>query len=112
MLTGSWVHCNDAKLELTSIDKVMSSQAYILFYTQYPPISKPWQQQQAQKEAAEASTSDNATEGVRLFDEKADEDITFNYQNSTIPKFLELKRKLSGDHSGRMTLKKRKSTVW
>nr|CAB3267566.1 ZF(UBP)-3 zinc finger protein 3 [Phallusia mammillata] len=29
-----WVHCNDSNLELCSIDDVMQSQAYILFYTQ------------------------------------------------------------------------------
>ncbi|XP_039262581.2 ubiquitin carboxyl-terminal hydrolase 44-like [Styela clava] len=29
-----WVHCNDSNLELRSIEDVMMSQAYILFYTQ------------------------------------------------------------------------------
>lgn len=28
-----WVHCNDSNLELCSIEDVMASQAYILFYS-------------------------------------------------------------------------------
>ena len=30
---GFWVHCNDARLELCSIEDVTACQAYILFYT-------------------------------------------------------------------------------
>ena len=115
LFTGSWVHCNDAKMETTSIDKVMSSQAYILFYTQRPPaISNPQvaEGNVNKTSTTPASSASQVAKGLRLFDQKADEEITFNYQNSTIPKFLELKRKLSGDHSGRMVLKKRKSTLW
>jgi len=32
-LADFWVHCNDSNLELCSIEDVMSSQAYILFYS-------------------------------------------------------------------------------
>ncbi|XP_030076459.1 ubiquitin carboxyl-terminal hydrolase 49 [Microcaecilia unicolor] len=31
---GFWVHCNDSKLNMCSVDEVCRTQAYILFYTQ------------------------------------------------------------------------------
>lgn len=31
---GFWVHCNDSKLNVCSVDEVCRAQAYILFYTQ------------------------------------------------------------------------------
>uniref|UniRef100_A0A3B3BA66 Ubiquitin carboxyl-terminal hydrolase n=1 Tax=Oryzias melastigma TaxID=30732 RepID=A0A3B3BA66_ORYME len=31
---GFWVHCNDSKLNVCSVDEVLRAQAYILFYTQ------------------------------------------------------------------------------
>ncbi|XP_077986506.1 ubiquitin carboxyl-terminal hydrolase 44-like [Glandiceps talaboti] len=34
---GFWVHCNDSRLDLCSIEDVTACQAYILFYTQKKP---------------------------------------------------------------------------
>ena len=31
---GFWVHCNDSKLSMCTMDEVCKAQAYILFYTQ------------------------------------------------------------------------------
>ncbi|KAH9496676.1 Ubiquitin carboxyl-terminal hydrolase 44 [Bulinus truncatus] len=31
---GTWLHCNDARVQLVSLEDVLTSQAYILFYTQ------------------------------------------------------------------------------
>ena len=31
---GFWVHCNDSKLNVCSVEEVCKTQAYILFYTQ------------------------------------------------------------------------------
>lgn len=31
---GFWVHCNDSKLRVCSVEEVCRAQAYILFYTQ------------------------------------------------------------------------------
>lgn len=31
---GFWVHCNDSKLNMCSVEEVCRTQAYILFYTQ------------------------------------------------------------------------------
>ncbi|NXE03001.1 UBP49 hydrolase, partial [Chaetorhynchus papuensis] len=33
-LPGFWVHCNDSKLNVCSVEEVCKTQAYILFYTQ------------------------------------------------------------------------------
>lgn len=33
-LLGFWVHCNDSKLNVCSVEEVCKTQAYILFYTQ------------------------------------------------------------------------------
>ncbi|GFO50709.1 ubiquitin carboxyl-terminal hydrolase 44-like [Plakobranchus ocellatus] len=30
---GSWLHCNDSRVQLVSLEEVLASQAYILFYT-------------------------------------------------------------------------------
>lgn len=30
---GTWLHCNDARVQLVSMEDVLTSQAYILFYT-------------------------------------------------------------------------------
>lgn len=30
---GFWVHCNDSKLDVCSVEEVCKTQAYILFYT-------------------------------------------------------------------------------
>ena len=100
----SWVHCNDAKMQLVSLDDVMKCQAYILFYTRKHPPS-PYS-------ADSGLSSASMTETAELFTEKADDEVTFNFENSSIPRFLELKRKLSLDHEGRMALKRRRSNQW
>ena len=33
LFTGFWVDCNDEKLKKCTLEDVMTSQAYILFYT-------------------------------------------------------------------------------
>lgn len=87
-LPDSWVHCNDAKMEVCSLEEVRRSQAYILLYTQRAPPSPPPQQ------------------------DDDDPEVTFNFRNSSIPKFVELKRRLGRDSKGRYELKRRKTTVW
>uniref|UniRef100_A0A674N5S4 Ubiquitin carboxyl-terminal hydrolase n=1 Tax=Takifugu rubripes TaxID=31033 RepID=A0A674N5S4_TAKRU len=37
---GFWVHCNDSKLNVCSVEEVCRAQAYILFYTQRVPQDK------------------------------------------------------------------------
>ncbi|XP_071482740.1 ubiquitin carboxyl-terminal hydrolase 44-like [Diadema antillarum] len=54
---GFWVHCNDARLELCSIEDVTACQAYILFYTKRTSVataSTPGkeQEEEAEEEAA------------------------------------------------------------
>ncbi|XP_061571007.1 ubiquitin carboxyl-terminal hydrolase 44 [Cololabis saira] len=39
---GFWVHCNDSKLNVCSVDEVCRAQAYILFYTQQVTQDKDW----------------------------------------------------------------------
>ncbi|KAM6895489.1 ubiquitin carboxyl-terminal hydrolase 44 [Xenentodon cancila] len=39
---GFWVHCNDSKLNVCSVDEVCRAQAYILFYTQRVTQDKDW----------------------------------------------------------------------
>ena len=92
---ASWVHCNDAKVEMCTIDDVTRSQVYILFYTKM-------------------TSPDDVTITVQNspFEEPADEEITFNFKNSSIPRFEELKRRLSGDNEERPPLKRHKSTLW
>lgn len=34
LFPGFWVHCNDSKLNVCSVEEVCKTQAYILFYTQ------------------------------------------------------------------------------
>ncbi|XP_054990244.1 ubiquitin carboxyl-terminal hydrolase 49 [Sorex araneus] len=50
---GFWVHCNDSKLNVCSVEEVCKTQAYILFYTQrtvqgHPRISETQLQAQVQ----------------------------------------------------------------
>ena len=100
LCADSWVHCNDAKLLMVNLADVMKCQAYILFYTRkHPP-------------PADGANFGQSPESSELFTEKADEEVTFNFENSSIPRFLELKRKLSLDYEGRMELKRRKSNQW
>jgi len=96
----SWVHCNDAKMQLVSLDEVMKAQAYILFYTRG--------RKQEISDADLAFPLDNA-----LFEKQADEEIIFNFKNSSIPRFVELKRRLSMDGMrGQRELKRRKTNMW
>ena len=130
----SWVHCNDAKLQMVNLgDAVMKCQAYILFYTRKDisqlhkalgttanPLTPPNRSSNVSDSTSAISDSTSAKFGLpsvisddsALFTERADDEVTFNFENSTIPKFLELKRKLNLDHDGRMELKRRKSTIW
>ncbi|XP_034382573.1 ubiquitin carboxyl-terminal hydrolase 44 [Cyclopterus lumpus] len=39
---GFWVHCNDSKLNVCSVEEVCRAQAYILFYTQRVTQDKDW----------------------------------------------------------------------
>lgn len=34
VVLGFWVHCNDSKLTMCTMEEVCKAQAYILFYTQ------------------------------------------------------------------------------
>ena len=95
---GSWVHCNDSKMTLCSWDDVNKAQAYILIYVQADMSS----QFSGQEFLPQTS----------VFEEEADSEITFNFRNSSIPKFVELKRKLAEDAKGRLELKRRKTTMW
>ena len=96
MLTDSWVHCNDAKLQVVRAEDVMKAQAYILFYTRRK-VDIPDQH------LAVPLNND-------MF--QADEDITFNFKDSKIPKFEGLKRRLSQAAGGQRELKRRKTTMW
>lgn len=98
---GSWVHCNDSRVDMTTVREVMSSQVYILVYTKVRQEEPP----------VDDSSSD--LDLSKEFEEEADEEITFNFRNSNIPKFTELKRRLSSSSGeGHSQLKRRKSTLW
>ena len=98
VFSDSWVHCNDAKLQIVTPETVMKAQAYILFYTRRK-VDIPDQHL--------AVPLNN-----KLF-EKVDDEITFNFKNSTVPRFSGLKRKLSqGGAVGQRELKRRKTTMW
>ena len=87
-------------MQMMSLDDVMKAQAYILFYTRGS--------KQDIKDEDLAFPLDNA-----LFEQVADEEITFNFKNSSIPRFVELKRRLSMDGiRGQRELKRRKSNIW
>jgi hypothetical protein len=88
-------------MALSHWEDVCKSQAYILIYVHKdfsyvpdPNLLVPMEKQRS------------------LFEESADEEITFNYKNSSIPKFVELKRRLAENSKGRYQLKRRKSNVW
>lgn len=99
MFTDSWMHCNDAKMQVVSVDEVMRAQAYILFYVRH------------KVEIPEAELAVPLNE--KLFERVADEDITFNFKNSSIPRYVELKRKLKADGArGQRELKRRRSNMW
>lgn len=34
LIVGFWVHCNDSKLNMCTMEEVCKAQAYILFYSQ------------------------------------------------------------------------------
>ena len=94
----SWVHCNDSRLEQCPLSEVMQSQAYILFYTLKPP---------------RGSTESLLDPGeAQEFEEEADDEITFNFINSTIPKYIEMKKRLIGESPTQTELKRRRSTLW
>ena len=81
------------------LEDVLLSQAYIMVYSR-----------------ADLKTPDNLSSPLPVteaaFEQRADDDITFNFKNSTIPKFVELKRKLEDDKELNPKLKRYKSTLW
>ncbi|XP_007947952.1 ubiquitin carboxyl-terminal hydrolase 44 [Orycteropus afer afer] len=62
---GFWVHCNDSKLSMCTMDEVCKAQAYILFYTQritengYSELLAPELLSSSQHLDEEAETSNN-----------------------------------------------------
>ncbi len=98
MFSECWVSCNDSRVIQCSLDDVKRSQAYILFYT----IAK----------ATSTNTENTRSRLQALFEEQADEEIIFNFRNSTIPRFMELKRRLSEPDSRGPALKRRCSALW
>ncbi|XP_055972240.1 ubiquitin carboxyl-terminal hydrolase 44 [Sorex fumeus] len=62
---GFWVHCNDSKLSMCTMDEVCKAQAYILFYTQrvtengYSKLLPPELLAGSQPSIEEADTSSN-----------------------------------------------------
>ena len=93
--TGSWVHCNDAKLEICSEREVMNCQAYILFYSL---SSQPH------------SENDELASPLLTQQEVVDNEITFNYKNAA-QNYANLKR-VSDETDLKYKLKRRKTTVW
>jgi len=83
---GSWLHCNDEKMRVVSVDEVRRAQAYILVYVR----------SQAQPVTA-ATAAAAADSSVKL-------------PSSSVPRFSEMHRRSSED--GRMSLKRRKTTIW
>uniref|UniRef100_A0A8C8YTV8 Ubiquitin carboxyl-terminal hydrolase n=1 Tax=Prolemur simus TaxID=1328070 RepID=A0A8C8YTV8_PROSS len=64
---GFWVHCNDSKLSMCTMDEVCKAQAYILFYTQrvtengHSELLPPELLSGSQHPSEEADTSSNET---------------------------------------------------
>lgn len=87
----------------------MRAQAYILFYTREHPPTPTLLPLPLPQEEPELNMRDGKS-GV--FEEQVDEEVTLNFRNSQIPRFVELKRRLSLDHGGRMVLKRRRTAFW
>lgn len=88
--SDSWVHCNDTKMQMVSIDDVYKAQAYILIYT------KSFHNENQLNETSNGVSSN-----------------TFADSNpSRIPKYCDLKRMLNGDVQSSFMWKKRKTTIW
>lgn len=88
--SDSWVHCNDTKMQMVSIDDVYKAQAYILIYT------RRFDNENQLNETSNGKTSN-----------------TFAEDNaSRIPKYCDLRRKLNRDAQSSFMWKKRKTTIW
>ena len=82
--TDCWLHCNDAKMRVVSVDEVRKAQAYILVYVRSQPTQP----------STTAPPGDNS----------------MKLPMSSVPRFSEMHRRSSED--GRMSLKRRKTTIW
>jgi len=91
--TDCWLHCNDAKMRVVSVDDVRKAQAYILVYVR----------QQTQPAAPAAAPSAAAVPAPAA-------DSNFKLPTSLVPRFSEMHKRSTED--GRMSLKRRKTTVW
>lgn len=89
-LVGSWLHCNDAKMKMVTIDEVYKAQAYILIYVRTSADGQPLPQ--LCMNAAHTS------------------DVDVDFAASRVAKFSEArKRTVDGSKLG---LKRRKTTIW
>lgn len=86
---GSWLHCNDEKMRVVSVDEVRRAQAYILVYVR------------SQAQPVTAATAAAAAVAA---------DSNMKLPSSSVPRFSEMHRRSSED--GRMSLKRRKTTIW
>ncbi len=134
----SWIHCNDARMERCALSDVMTAQAYILFYMQLdePAHSSAQDSPQALPNDSlaakhsgklnnQSTGSKNTNSGgqqekepksnrkdTMCFTEVADEEITFNFRNSSVPQFKNRKRASEGGRGHRAPLKRRKTLPW
>jgi len=81
--TDSWLHCNDDKMRVVTVDEVRKAQAYILVYV---------------RSHAQPLTATAADSSI------------MKLPTSSVPRFSEMHRRSSED--ARMSLKRRKTTVW
>ena len=133
-VTDSWIHCNDARMERCSLSDVMAAQAYILFYMQLDSSSPSSQSSSASSSQTLAINDDDddqffstsprpGTSREHPMDadsttEIADDEITFNFKSSSLPRFDRLqggRKRTAGNGSGRgrkPDVKRRKTMGW
>nr|XP_054757759.1 ubiquitin carboxyl-terminal hydrolase 44-like [Lytechinus pictus] len=63
---GFWVHCNDARLELCSVEDVTACQAYILFYTKRTNVATATTPGKEEEEAEQEQTSTDESDAGKV----------------------------------------------
>ena len=133
--TDSWIHCNDARMERCPLSDVMAAQAYILFYMQLDSSSPSSQSSSVSPSQTLAINDDDdeffstsprpGTSREHPMDtesttEMADDEITFNFKSSSLPRFDRLqggRKRTAGNETGsgrirKPDVKRRKTMGW
>lgn len=93
----AWVHCNDTKMQIVSIEDVFKAQAYILVYARSPDAT---------------SSATALGENTRTTANGHTENHVVVSGGSRIPRYFDRKRNSAGDEQNGCTVKRRKTTIW